>query len=369
MVLTKGLVAFSWSLDKPFDIVSSLNKNRECQIKVNGKNLFVLNTSNHPGLFRVEKMEKIYTESNKLDLKKGFEKLFKKPGKLRFKIEEIPENMYLFITGDIVNSCFWGNDGLIYNSIYSRNPFDAFRYNVKQGHIEVVHNKGFVKIWQASLDDHALTFIGKFEEAHIEEFQNNRGNMTGISQVWPFSLGKPGFISVKTSAPVVLALLCEDKLLQMSVCYENKKCELNQYLKSGNYKLVTRPINGLSGKGTLRLRKIIPVDISNGLNNDLRLIRPGEIQVFRFSVNKESNVGVGLKTESDNLEAYLYDEKSTLISKGTLMFDKLKPDKYILVVRAYGIPVQYHPIILGAQGTRKGVPEDVIKKYKKEENQ
>jgi len=369
MVLTKGLVAFSWFLDKPFDIVSGLNQNRECQIKVNGKNLFVLNTSNHPGLFRVEKMEKAYTELDKLDLKNGFEKLFKKPGKLRFKIEEIPENMHLFITGDIVNSCFWGSDGLIYNSIYSRNPFDTFRYNVKQGYIEVDHNEGFVKIWQASLDDYALTFIGKFEEAHIEEFQNNRGDMIGISQVWPFSLEKPGFISVKTSAPVVLALLSEDKLLKMSVCYENKRCELNQYLQPGNYKLFTRPINGLSGKGILKLNKITPIDINNGIKNDLHLIRPGEIQVFRFYVKEHINVGVGLKTESDNLEAYLYDEKSTLISKGALMFDKLKPGKYILVVKTHGTPVQYYPIILGAQGTRKGVPEDVIRKYKKEENQ
>ena len=369
MVLTKGLVAFSWYLNKPFDIVSSLNQNRECQIKVNGKNLFVLNTSNHSGLFRVEKMEKPYTESDKFDLKNGFEKLFKKPGKLRFKIEEIPKNMHLFITGDIVNSCFWGSNGLIYNSIYSRNPFDTFRYNVKQGYIEVDHNKGFVKIWQASLNDYAKAFIGKFEEAHIEEFQSNRGDMAGISQVWPFSLEKPGFISVKTSAPVVLALLSEDKLLQMSVCYENKRCELNQYLQSGNYKLFTRPINGLSGKGILKLNKITPIDINNGINNDLHLIRPGEIQVYRFSVNKESSVGVGLKTESDNLEAYLYDEKSTLISKGALMFNKLKPGKYILVVKAHGTPVQYYPIILGVQGTRKGVPEDVIRKYKKEESQ
>jgi len=365
MVLTKGLVAFSWSLNRPFDIVSSLNKNRECQIKVNGKNLFVLNTSNHPGLFRVEKMEKSYTESDKFDLKNGFEKLFKKPGKLRFKINEIPENKQLFIAGDIVKSSFWGSDGLIYNSIYSRNPFDTFRYNVKQGYVEVDHNEGFVKIWQASLNDYAKTFIGKFEKAHIEEFHNNRGDMTGISQVWPFSLEKPCFISVKTSAPVVLALLYQDKLLQMSVCYENKRCELNQYLQPGNYKLFTRPINGLSGEGILKLNKITPVDI----NNDLHLIGPGEIQVYRFSVNKQSSVGVGLKTESDNLEAYLYDEKSTLISKGALIFNKLKPGKYILVVRAHGTPVQYYPIILGAQGTRKGVPEDVIRKYKKEENQ
>jgi len=72
--------------------------------------------------------------------------------------------------------------------------------------------------------------------------------MAGISQIWPFSLEKPCFISVKTSAPVVLALLSEDKLLQMSVCYENKRCELNQYLQPGNYKLFTRPINGLSEK-------------------------------------------------------------------------------------------------------------------------
>jgi len=369
MVLTKGLVAFSWSLDKPFDIVSSLNKNRECQIKVNGKNLYVLNTSDHPGLFRVEKTEKPYTELDKFDSKNGFEKLFKKPGKLRLKINEIPKNMQLFIAGDIVKSNFWGSNGLIYNGIPLRNYFDIFRYNVKQGHIEVNYNAGLVKIWQASLNDYAKEFIGKFKEAHIEEFHNNRGGMTGIPQVWPFSLEKPCFVSVKTSAPVVLALLSEDKLLYTNASYGNKKCELNQYIQPGNYKLLTRPINGLSGKGILKLNKITPIDIKDGINNDLHLIRPNEIQVYCFSVKEHINVGVGLKTEADNLEAYLYNEKSTLISKGALMFDKLKPGKYILVVKAHGTPVQYYPTILGAQGTRKGVPEDVIRKYKKEENQ
>ena len=101
----------------------------------------------------------------------------------------------------------------------------------------------------------------------------------------------------------------------------------------------------------------------------MQLIRPGEIQVFRFYVQEQGNVGVGLKTENDSLEAQLFDEKSHLVATGPLVLKKLPPGTYLLVVKTRHVPVQYRPVILGTKGSRKGVPDDVIQKFKKEANQ
>ena len=101
----------------------------------------------------------------------------------------------------------------------------------------------------------------------------------------------------------------------------------------------------------------------------MQIIRPGEIQVFSFTVETEGtvNVGVGLKTESDSLEAQVFDNQSRLVSTGPLMVKKLSPGTYLMVVKTHEIPVQYRPILLGAKGSREGVPHEVVQKYKREE--
>ncbi|MCP5047231.1 MAG: hypothetical protein GY940_08670, partial [bacterium] len=96
----------------------------------------------------------------------------------------------------------------------------------------------------------------------------------------------------------------------------------------------------------------------------LRTIQPGETHYFRFVVPVESKVGVGLKAQSDNLDARLLDETSKLIATGPLIIETLKPGNYLLEVQARDVPVKYRPILLGNQGSRKGIPDEVIQRFK-----
>ena len=97
-----------------------------------------------------------------------------------------------------------------------------------------------------------------------------------------------------------------------------------------------------------------------------RLIRPGEIQVFTFDVTVKGKVGVGIRTESDQLDAKLFDSQFKRLAYSPVMIQELELGEYLLTVetipQASG-PIQYTPVVLGNTGGRLEIPEEVIGEY------
>lgn len=369
MTLAHGLAAFSWYQGRAVDIAAALDKNTQDKITVLGEFLFVVNTGEHPARFRAEKRGAPPTGLTTLDPTQGFEKILSTAGTLQFHFSGIPQGKKLFVAGTGVSSQLWGTDGKIYRGTALKQPknVDMEFYQTNGGFLEIRHRPGLIKIWLASAADIGQSFTGNRDTAEKALFKDGMGILTPYLQEWEFFMESAGYISVETPVPSVMSLVSDQEVLYISAEAFRTGHQLNHYLPPGTYRLLTRPLPG-AGSGTLTLKTITPTLLEEEKESALQLIRPGEIQVFRFHVLEQGNVGVGLRTENDSLDAQLFDEKSHLIATGPLVVKKLPPGTYLLVVKTRVVPVQYRPVIMGTKGSREGVPDDVIQKYMKEED-
>ena len=370
MILTRGLAAFSWYQERAVDMVAALDKNTQKKMIVLGEILYVVNTGEDPARFRAEKRGAPPTELTILNPDQGFEEILSTAGTLQLHLPEIPKEMKLFVAGTQVNSQLWGTDGKIYQGTALKQPknFDMEFYETNGGFLEIRHGPGLLKLWLAPNKNTGLSFMGKRNTSEKAIFKEGMGTLIRHLQEWEFIMESAGYISVETLVPTAMALLSDQEVLYISAVAFRTGHQLNHYLPSGTFRLLTRPLPG-AGPGILTLKTISPTLLEEEKESAMQLIRPGEIQVFRFYVQEQGNVGVGLKTENDSLEAQLFDEKSHLVATGPLVLKKLPPGTYLLVVKTRHVPVQYRPVILGTKGSRKGVPDDVIQKFKKEANQ
>lgn len=388
MTLARGLVTFSWFRGHALAMAAALEKNEQETMVVQGEILYVLNMGDQPARFRAEKRGTPAADLETLDLENGFERIFDTAGTLQFQLPIIVPGKKLFVAGSKVESDLWGNDGKIYQGVNTAQAanFDMHFYDntkIAGGFLEIRHGPGLVKVWQAPSFDNGQSFMGDRNTAEKAVFSDGMGTLTLPSvhpqrpQAWEFSLSSPCFISVETPVPTALALVSGNDVLYMSIAAFRVGHRLSYYLPAGTYQIISRilPAPGAPGAGgggsvgTLVLKTIIPSPLAEGKECPVQIIRPGELQVFRFNVEAEGSVGVGLKTESDTLDAHLLDEKSRPVASGPLILKELPPGTYLLVVETHDVPVQYRPVILGAKGSREGVPDDVIENYKKEGNQ
>jgi hypothetical protein len=365
---------------------------------VQGEILYVLNMGDQPARFRAEKHGTPAAGPETLDLENDFERTFDTAGVLQFQLPVLAQgttiqSKKLFVAGSKIETNLWGNDGKIYEGIkpdQSAN-FDIYFFENSKtpgGFLEIRHGPGLVKVWYAPSPDNGQSFMGDRNAAEKAVLSNGMGTLSLTAgrpqrlQAWEFSLPDPCFISVETPVPTALALTFGHKVLHMSIAAFRTGHRLHYYLPAGTYKIISRilPVPGepdapgTTGSsqgpaGPLVLKTIIPIPLEEGKENPMQIIRPGELQVFRFNVEAEGHVGVGLKTESDTLDARLLDKESQLVASGPLILKELPPGTYLLVVEPHDAPVQYRPVILGAKGSREGVPDAVIDSYKKEGNQ
>ena len=80
----------------------------------------------------------------------------------------------------------------------------------------------------------------------------------------------------------------------------------------------------------------------------------------------KGKVGVGIRTESDELDAKLFDSQFKLLASSPVMIEELELGEYLLTVETILqalAPIQYTPVVLGHTGGRQEIPEEVIGKY------
>ncbi|MCP4157603.1 MAG: hypothetical protein GY757_58370, partial [bacterium] len=377
MTLARGLVAFSWHKGHAVSMAAALEKNGRAFLPVKGEGVYVLNTGSERARFRAEKRGELGAGPVVFDDKKGFEKILFTPGTLLFQLPVLPHSTSVFVAGSEIAGRIWGTDGKIYKggSTTKDSNFNLEVYHYKKasgGFLEITHGPGLVKVWSATDTEKGLSVLGHPGTAangvKKAVFTGGMGHLSLQPQVWEFSIKEPKYVSIETESPAVLVLESAQKTLYTSMRAFRGDHRLNYYLERGNYRLLARQLDGAESPGMLRLQKIAPLLLVEGQEHlHRRIIRPGEIQVFRFNVKTEGRVGVGLKSGNDSLEARLYDAGSNLVTSGPFTYKTLPSGDYLLVVHTRDVPVQYTPLILGTKGSREGVPRDVIQKFKEED--
>ena len=356
LLLTKGLVAFVWDGKHTSALVAARSNTQEL-VTVSGGELFIVNHGDNAGLFRIERKREIAETVQDFDSKKGFEGIFTEAGTVSLLIEEGKDRKELFVAGDTVRSRLLGNDGIIREG-------ERFQPNRTPGILEISYDPGYVKVWEANPQEKDLVFMGK-KPRRVKGLSDERAKLENRSQRWMFDLKRPAYIIADADGPGVTALLSDQKVLATSVGSSNKGRQLRYFLPPGDYQLWTRPLEGTTQAGKIRLLKVFPKPLDTAFDSP-RLIRPGEIQAFTFNVTVKGKVGVGIRTESDQLDARLFDSQFNRLASSPVMIQELELGEYLLMVetvpQASG-PIQYTPLVLGHAGGRLEIPEEVIDKY------
>ena len=356
LLLTGGLVAFVWT-GKHTRVLVAAHDNTQQLITVPGGALFIINRGDETGLFRVERWREPVETVHEFDSKQDFEGVFAEAGTVSLLIEEVKDQKALFVAGDAVQGRLLGNDGTIREGAH-------FQANRAQGILELSYGPGYVKVWEANPQEKDWTFMGK-KPRRVKSLSKGWETLANRSQRWMFGLERPAYIIADVNAPGVTALLADQKVLTTSIGSSSKGRQLRHFLPSGDYQLWTRPLKGTTQEGNIRLLKIFPKPLDTASDNP-RLIRPGEIQVFTFNVTVKGKVGVGIRTESDQLDAKLYDNQFKRLASSPVMIQEMEPGDYLLTVETIpqaSAPIPYTPMVLGHTGGRQEIPERVIGGY------
>ena len=260
-----------------------------------------------------------------------------------------------------------GNDGIIREGA-------RFQVHRARGILELSYEPGYVKVWEAKPQEKDLVFMGK-KPRRVKGLSNGVAKLENRSQRWLFGLKRPAYIIADADAPGITALLADQKVLTKSVgsnkgpdsigILVTRDRQLRYFLSPGDYQLWTRPLKDTTQRGSIRLRTVFakPLDAAS---DSLRLIRPGEIQVFTFSVTVKGKVGVGIRTGNDQLDAKLFDSKFKPLASSPVMIQELEVGEYLLTVEPVpqaSAPIQYTPVVLGNTGGKQEIPEEVIGEY------
>ena len=356
LLLTGGLVAFVWDGKHTRALVAARSNTQE-SITVPGGELFIVNRGDEAGLFRVERKREPVETAQDFDPKKGFEGVFTEAGTVSLLIDEVKDQKELFVAGDAVRSSLLGNDGIIRRG-------ERFQPNQTPGILEISYDPGYVKVWEANPQEKNLAFMGK-KPRRVRGLSEKLAKLENRSQRWRFDLKRPAYIIADADGPGVTALLADQKVLATNIGSNNKGRQLHYFLPRGDYQLWTRPLKGTTQAGNIRLLKVFPKSLDTASDSP-RLIRPGEIQPFTFSVTVKGKVGVGIRTESDELDARLFDSQFKRLASSPVMIQELELGEYLLTVETIPqapTPIQYTPVVLGNTGGRQEIPEEVIGKY------
>ena len=276
---------------------------------------------------------------------------------MSLQIGEVSDQKELFVAGDAVRSRLLGNDGTIHEG-------ERFQASRAQGILEISYGPGYVKVWEANPQEKDLAFMGK-KPRRVKGLSEGLATLENRSQRWMFGLESAAYIVADADELGVTALLADQKVLATSIGSNNKGRQLHYFLPPGNYQLWTRPLQGTVQAGNIKLLKVFPKSLDT-VSDSPRLIRPGETQVFTFHVTVKGKVGVGIRTESDQLDAKLFDNQFKQLASSPVMIQELEPGDYLLTVETIpqaSAPIQYTPVVLGHTGGRQEIPEEVIGEY------
>lgn len=295
------------------------------------------------------------------DFRGEYEAVFERRGHMRFALPVLAAGKRLFMRGDGVTARHLSARGLVHE-LPSGSGLE-----IDGGVLEVQHGPGWVKLWIADSPSMDLTFMGDPPPNRPRDLGAGEGMLGNEPSIWRFRLDAPYYVVIDADGPGASALLSGDQILAVAAGRDRAARRLNHFLPAGDYGVWTRPLAGRGQYGAIRLLKVRPVLLQESETGPAFLIGSGESHVYQFRVTEPGKVGLGVVTESDQLEVSLYDESFQQLASGPLVYGELPPGAYVLVIRAGEDSVMYRPKLLGLDGPGSELPEEVRREYLKVE--
>jgi len=136
------------------------------------------------------------------------------------------------------------------------------------------------------------------------------------------------------------------------------------YLPAGESQLSLSSITGQPLSGTLNLSTSPLTEITEGIGPE-RILPAGGGQLFSFTLDQSTTVGIGLQASSDLIRGVLMNAKAEVIGRGVVQMMKLPAGRYVLAAYAppEDQPVRIRPVLIGIQPKETAPPKEVIQRY------
>jgi hypothetical protein len=190
----------------------------------------------------------------------------------------------------------------------------------------------------------ALGFTGKTAPLPSE------GGALSAAQQWTFRAAQAGFYAVSAPGGGVLSVWQGGTPLSSSWSADRRIVLVK--LAAGEAVVGARSFDGAATAGTVTVR---PLAAQTGE----ALLSPGEAQLWPVAVKAAGRVGLALNADSEEPRLWLFGPDFHLLGQGRLFWRTLAPGTYWLVVEGGEHTVRYRPVLLGLEGSRLGVPDDV----------
>jgi hypothetical protein len=190
--------------------------------------------------------------------------------------------------------------------------------------------------------------------------------LSGKGDLFRFKTATAGYVDLSCPGPGILALSGAAVERRVVVSGSRADMHLFAWLPAGEYSIWQRPARGGPGGGFIRADKVESRPAEEALGRSA-FIGAREYQAWSFEVKAAGKIGVGIKSDTDGLQGFIYDARQGLAASGPLCFPKLEAGTYLFVVKGLDmVPVEYELVLEGLDGSRTGVPQDVADRYKAE---
>ncbi|MBN2442298.1 MAG: hypothetical protein JXJ04_13170 [Spirochaetales bacterium] len=364
LLLSQGLVAFHWYKHKPRQLYNGEHKNLELMLSLRGGILSIVNTTKQNRIFRINALKDTGLQSTIVQItqNKLYEKQFSRSGTKSVRVTTNGDLSRLCIAGATDDQILKADNGMLYYGEKNKDYPGIYFFPAKNGVLEVSHGQGSVFVWQAGEYGLYSMFTEKTKSLAPEPIRDITA-LKDKPRLFTIKAENPGFLHISMDIPGTMFLSEKNNVLSAGLSSTRENTAIFYYVSKGSYTLSVNPLNPESRDGNLRYTELLPRELHENEPEKSFFIGPEEYHSFQFSVKTEGLVGIGIKGKSDGLRGILYDASFAIKGEGPLIFSTLAPGDYYYLVYSDNEIIQYSLLLLGTEGSRTGIPYDVLKNY------
>lgn len=220
------------------------------------------------------------------------------------------------------------------------------------GTVVLHHDAGLVAVWREANE------YGPWPQPELQDAPLPGSlPLAGEAMTLRVRSAAPALLTARTTAPVILAADGDEPVLYPA------GAEFHRYLQDASLLHLFSPQDGpLSGSIELVATPIVP--LAEGVGDPVT-VASGGTGLFGFTVEKDSDIGIGIRAEPDRVSVRLLDAQGQPLGDGVVQMRHLAPGRYLVEVRVPpDAPASLvRPAVVGIKARPSGPPEDVIRDY------
>ncbi len=225
--------------------------------------------------------------------------------------------------------------------------------------LNVSHGVGLVSVWLNSSDKYISTSDEK--PAPLPA----RTRLTGPAETIELARDKAGFVNMQSASPLIVTIQRNGLSDQVKVFETGLKTTL--FLPPGKSRLKFESTSPQAMEAVLYLAEVSPVALQEGLGSRVSLL-PGDARVYRFTLTKQQQIGIGVQSSIDLTQASLFDQTGRLLGNGVAQKHSLSAGSYFLLLELppdIEAGVELRPAIVGIESRDTNASKEIMHEYQK----